>query len=162
MEKESKNEHINKDFEELKKKAEEYLNGWKRERADFLNYKKDEMERISQLVKYAHTEVILNVLPIIDTMYLAQKDLPAGRQEFPEYDKWAEGFLQIQNQIKDFLKQGGIEEIETIGKKFNPETMDAVEEIDMKVASGTVVEELQKGYMMQGKVLRPAKVKVSK
>ena len=57
-----KDENINpdkNDLEECQKKAEEYLNGWKRERADFLNYKKEEMERIGQLVKYANEEIIL-------------------------------------------------------------------------------------------------------
>src|SRR5438552_1862464 len=63
----------NNELEELKKKSEEYLNGWKRERADFLNYKKDEMERIGSLMKYANEEIILNILPILDSIYLAEK-----------------------------------------------------------------------------------------
>src|SRR3990167_5479224 len=96
-----KDENINpdkNDLEECQKKAEEYLNGWKRERADFLNYKKEEMERIGQLVKYANEEIILKLLPILDNFYLAEKhikDLPAQA---------GEGVLQIKKQLEDFLK----------------------------------------------------------
>src|SRR3990167_7911003 len=91
-------EKLQKELEETKAKCEEYLNGWKRERADFLNYKKEEMERIGQLVKYANEEIILKLLPILDNFYLAEKhikDLPAQA---------GEGVLQIKKQLEDFLK----------------------------------------------------------
>ena len=61
---------LQKDLLDAKAKCEEYLNGWKRERADFLNYKKDEMERIGQLVKYSNEELILKIIPILDNIYL--------------------------------------------------------------------------------------------
>ena len=66
-------EQLQKDLAEAKAKCEEYLNGWKRERADFLNYKKDEMERISQLVTYANEELILKIIPILDNLCLASR-----------------------------------------------------------------------------------------
>jgi len=68
--------------------------------------------------------------------------------------------LQIKNQITEFLKKEGIEEIESVGKKFDPETMEIVEEVEGG-ESGMVAEELQKGYKIGEKVLRPAKVKIS-
>ena len=86
-------------------------------------------------------------------------------------DNWITGFLQIQNQIKDFLKKEGIEEIETVGKKFDPNFMEAVGEVEAAFAeasagqraeSETVAEELQKGYKIEDRILRPAKVKISK
>jgi len=140
IKKEEKNE-----LEELKKKGEEYLNGWKRERADFINYKKDEMERIGQLVKYSNQEIILKILPILDNLYLAGQHIKD------------DGILQIQKQLEEFLKKEGIEAIETLGKKFDPATMEAVE------GDGEMVsEETQRGYTMHGKLIRPAKVKISK
>jgi len=154
--------------DELKKlelKSEEYLNGWKRERADFLNYKKDEMERIGQLVKYANEEIILKVLPILDNLYLAESHVP---EELKNHD-WIKGFNQIKSQLADFLAKEGIEVIETLRPgsgqaiKFDPSLMEAVEEVKMDgTEPGIVVEETQRGYTMAGKIIRPAKVKISK
>lgn len=133
------------EVEELKVKAEEYLNGWKRERADFLNYKKEEMERMGTLVKYANEEIILKLLPILDNLCLAVQHIKD------------DGVLQIKKQLEDFLKKEGIEAIKTVGEKFDPNTMEAVE------GDGEVVsEEVQRGYAMHGKLIRPAKVKISK
>jgi len=131
--------------EDLNKKCEEYLNGWKRERADFLNYKKEEMERIGSLVKYANEELILNFLPILDNVFLAEAHLKD------------EGILQITKQFLDLLKKEGIESVKTLGEKFDPNTMEAVEG-----EGETVSDELVKGYTMHGKLIRPAKVKVTK
>ncbi|MCX6718317.1 MAG: nucleotide exchange factor GrpE [Candidatus Staskawiczbacteria bacterium] len=137
-------------------KEEEYLNGWKRERADFLNYKKDEMERIGQLVKYANEEIILNILPILDNLCLA-----ASHIKDP-------GVEQIKKQLEDFLKKEGIEHIEAIGKEFDPNFHEVIEEIgpDEPLAKKgkpcTIVEEVQRGYTLHGKLIRVAKVKVTK
>jgi len=132
-------------LEELKKKVDEYLNGWKRERADFLNYKKEEMERIGNLIKYANEEIILKLLPVLDNLCLAVQHVKD------------EGVLRIKKQLEDFLKKEGIEPIEVVGKKFDPNTMEAV-----GGEGETVGEEMQRGYTMHGKLIRPAKVKLSK
>lgn len=133
------------EIEDLKAKCEEYLNGWKRERADFLNYKKEEMERIGSLIKYANEEIILNLLPVLDNLSLA-----ANHIKDPGID-------QIKKQLEDFLSKEGIEPVKTIGEKFDPNTMEA-----MEGEGETVLEELQRGYTMHSKLIRPAKVKVSK
>ena len=73
------------------------------------------------------------------------------------------GFLKIKTQILDILKNQGLEEIESRGKKFDPNFQEAVEIIKKKgYESGIVIEEIQKGYLLHGKVIRPAKVKISK
>jgi len=146
------------ELEDLEKKCEEYLNGWKRERADFLNYKKEEMERISHLVKYANEEIILKLIPILDNICLAE-------QHAPQDNEWVQGFLQIKKQFSDFLKKEGIEHIEVLGKKFDPNLMEAAEEIvgcPTPHNSGEVVEEVQRGYTLHGKLIRPARVRVTK
>lgn len=156
------------ELEQCNKKCEEYLNNWKRERADFLNYKKDEAERIGTLLQYAKESIILNILPILDNIELAEKQLPEnlkkGEKGSPQAIEWTKGFLQIKKQIKDFLKRERIEEIETLGKQFNPKTMEAMSEETggRQQETSTVIEEIQKGYIMEGKVIRPAKVKVTK
>ena len=146
-------EELKKQLEDAKAKCEEYLNGWKRERADFLNYKKDEMERISQLATYANEELILKIIPILDNIYLAESHVPEELKE----NAWINGFNQIKNQLCDFLKKEGIEPIKTLGEKFDPNTMEAVEG-----GGETVAEELQRGYTMNGKIIRVAKVKIAK
>ncbi len=152
-------EAVKKQLEEAKGKCEEYLNGWKRERADFLNYKKDEMERIGQLVKYSNEELILKIIPILDNIYLAESHVPEELKE----NNWINGFNQIKNQLCDFLAKEGIEAIETFGKRFDPNFMEVVEEVKSEEEdSGVVVEESQKGYTMHGKIIRVAKVKVAK
>ncbi len=121
-------EQIQKDLEEAKTKSEEYLNGWKRERADFMNYKKEEMERIGGMLKYANDEIILKILPIIDNLYLAEAHIKD------------DGISQILKQFED---------------------LEAIEEVEGETPE-IVIEEAQKGYIMHGKLLRPAKVKISK
>ena len=158
--------NVNKELEDAKAKCEEYLNGWKRERADFLNYKKDEMERIGQLAKYANEEIILKIIPILDNIYLAETHVP---EELKNHE-WIKGFNQIKSQLEDFLKKEGIEAIETVGKPFDPATMESIGETDLAKSdfaksddkSGVVVEETQRGYTMHGKLIRPAKVRVTK
>jgi len=135
----------NTGLEEIKAKCEEYLNGWKRERADFANYKKDEAERITQLIKYANEELVLKLLPILDNFCLAEQHVKDP------------GVTQIKKQLEDLLKKEGIEHVEVLGQKFDPATMEAVEG-----EGDTVSEEVMRGYTMHGKVIRPAKVKVTR
>ena len=156
-------------LEECEKKCDEYLNNWKRERADFINYKNEEMERIGFLGKYVKEDIILKILPILDNIYLAEKQLPENLKDnstgSPQAIEWTKGFLQIQIQITEFLKKEGIEEIKTIGEKFDPSLMEATEEVSGRptsAESGVVVEEIQKGYTMDGKVIHPARIKISK
>ncbi|MCX6724008.1 MAG: nucleotide exchange factor GrpE [Candidatus Staskawiczbacteria bacterium] len=147
----------------LQLKSEEYLNGWKRERADFLNYKKDEMERIGQLVKYANEEIILKIIPILDNLCLAASHPSTGSGQ-----ALLKGVEQIKKQLEDFLQKEGIEPIETIGKPFDPNFHEVVEEISPSEAlakegkPNTVVAEVQRGYTMHGRIIRVAKVKISK
>ena len=148
-----------KKIEELEKQNKEYLNGWKRERADFLNYKKEEMERIRELMEYANEELIIKFLPILDNLEIAEKKLPENLKQ----DENVKGILQIKKQILDFLKSQGVEEIKTIGEKFNPNFHEVAEGVELKdKESGNIIEEIQKGYLLQGRVIRPARVKIAK
>jgi len=109
---------------------------------------------------------LLKILPILDNFYLAE-------QHIPEDEKFKDGFLQIKKQMEELLKKEGIEPIVTLYEKFNPNYMEVVEEVSAREAlnngegwdkeeSGIVVEEVQRGYTMNDKVIRPAKVKVTK
>ncbi|UZE92915.1 MAG: nucleotide exchange factor GrpE [Candidatus Nealsonbacteria bacterium] len=150
-------EEIKQKLKETEKLKAEYLASWQRERADFLNYKKGDLERIGEIIKYADTGLIFKFLPVLDNLELAERKLPKDLKD----NKNIKGLLQIKTQIKDILKSQGVEEIESLGKKFNPNFHEVVEEVEQSdVESGIVVEEIQKGYKIHGKILRPAKVKV--
>jgi len=150
-------EDLKKKLEECLKQKDEYLAGWQRARADFLNYKKEEMERITALLAYAGEELILKFLPILDNFELIEKKL----SEELKKDESVKGILQIKNQILGFLKNQGVEEIKSVGEKFDPNLYEAVEVKDGQ-GTGMVSEEVQKGYMINGRLLRAAKVKVAK
>lgn len=157
--KELTQKELKKALEKCQKEKEEYLAGWQRARADFLNYKKEEMERISEILKYANEELILKILPILDNFEQAQKKLPENLKN----DEYIKGLLQIKAQLQDFLKSQGVEEIKALGEKFDPNFQEVVEVVETKgKESGIIIEEIQKGYKLSGKVIRPAKVRITK
>ena len=157
--KEENLEELKKQLLECQKQKEEYLAGWQRAGADFLNHKKEEMERVSGLLVYAQEELILKLLPVLDNFDVAEKKLPEDLKK----DENVKGLLLIKNQLLDFLKGLGLEEIKSIGEKFDANLHEAVGETETEEKdSGVILEEIQKGYTIQGRVLRPARVKISK
>jgi len=156
---EQKTEELKNKLEECEKLKNEYLASWQRERADFLNYKKGELTRIGELIKYADVGIILKFLPILDNFEVIEKNLPDDLKN----NESVKGILQIKNQIQDFLRNQGVEEVKSLGQKFDPNFHEVVEEVKTKDREkGIVIEEVQKGYESNGRLLRPAKVKVTK
>ena len=134
-------------LEECQKQAEEYLNNWKRERADFINYKKDEAKRLEEFVKFANEGIILEIIELIDDL-----------EEAAKHDKDG-GLKQVMAKFTDWLKKYGIERIKVEGEKFNPELHEAMESSEPE---GSKMEEVRDGYTLYGKVIRPARVKIVK
>ncbi|MFH1582149.1 MAG: nucleotide exchange factor GrpE [bacterium] len=151
-------EDLKKKLEECQKQRDEYLAGWQRAKADFINHKKEEMERMERIMRYAEEEMVLKIIPILDNFELTEKNL----SEEDKKDDKIKGILQIKNQIQNLLKTSFVEEINTKGAKFDPNFHEAIEMVESKEKSGTILEELQKGYLMDGKLIRPSKVKVAK
>lgn len=154
---------FNKDLQEKLKECEkmraEYLVGWQRARADFLNYKKEETKKMDEFLKYANLGIILKILSILDNFYLAEKKMPESFKE----DENIKGLFQIKNQILNFLKNQGVEEIKSFGQKFDPNLHEAVEIIKGgDKETDKIIKEIQKGYKLYDKVIRPAKVRVVK
>lgn len=136
----------NAELDVCKKQAEEYLNNWKRERADFVNYKKDEVKRMGEFIKFANEGLIVEVIEIVDDLYIASKQSKN------------EGLGQIIKKFEELLKKYGVEKIEVVDEKFDPLKHDAVESEE----GGEKLQEIRTGYMMQGRVIRPARVKIIK
>ena len=141
----------------IKQERDEYLAGWQRAKADLLNYKKETEERMKFLEEGARIEQILECLPILDNLELAASELTDKQKK----DQVVGGFLQIIERFKKILKSQKIEEIKAVGKKFDPALHEAIAETKGG-KSGFVVEEVEKGYMRNGVLLRPSKVKVAK
>ena len=124
-----------------------------------MNYQKGELERIGELIKYAGSGLVLKILPILDNFEISEKKLPENLKN----DENVKGLLQIKTQFQDFLRSQGVEEIKSIGERFDPNFHEVVEEVEVKEKdSGIIIEEIQKGYKINGRLLRPAKVKVVK
>ncbi len=148
-----------KELEDCRKKRDEYLDGWKRTRAEFLNYKSEEMERIAGLIKYANEEIVLKLFPILDNFDEGEKNISPELKD----SQWVTGVMSIKSQLREFLKKYHVTAMETIGQKFDPNRHEVVEEIQQDGAEPEViVQEVQKGYLCEGKVIRPAKVKITK
>ena len=151
--------HIRKELEECQKEANEYLVGWQRTKADFLNYKKEEAKRILNILEYAKEELILKILPILDNFEKAEKEVPEKLKK----ENYLKGIFQIKSQLEDFLDKEGVEEIKSLGEDFNPKFHEAVQaEKTESNCPEKIIEVIQKGYKIKGKVVRAAKVKVSK
>jgi|ETNmetMinimDraft_2_1059921.scaffolds.fasta_scaffold163451_2 molecular chaperone GrpE len=152
----SATEEIKQKLAEVEKSRDEYLAGWQRAKADFENYKKREIENKQQDREYFNKDWILRILELYDNLERAEEYLP---DELKEND-WVKAVREIQRQFLESIE--GLEEIEAKGESFNPETHEALEQVDSEEEIGRVVEVVEKGYLLNDKVIRPAKVKVSK
>lgn len=155
----SQTEDLKKKLKEYQKEREEYLAGWQRSRADFINFKREEGERFKKIFELEKTEMILKILPVLDSLEKAKRELSASK----ELSNYLEGLNQIEKQFQGFLQKEGVEEIKCLDEKFNPNFHQAVEEIEVKdKKSGEILEVIQKGYRLVGRVIRPVRVKVAK
>ncbi|MFA5048869.1 MAG: nucleotide exchange factor GrpE [Patescibacteria group bacterium] len=152
-------EELTGQLEESQKQAEENLAGWQRARADYSNLQKDHERRQGEIVEFANAAFMAEVLPLYSHFKLALKHIPEAQQKEP----WVQGIEQIRKIFLEFLNKYKIEEIKTVGEKFDHNIHEAITYEDKDGFDEDVVfEEVQPGYMVEGKVLVPAKVKVAK
>ena len=135
---------------------------YKRALADYQNLLKQTSNEKQSFYKYALEEFLQELLPVYDNLKVSIKSLSEEEAKNP----WVEGIKYVIKQFKDLLKNNNIEEIETVDKEFNPETMEAVLEgkNDNKEINHELelicVKEISPGYKLNNKVIRPAKVLV--
>jgi len=149
--KERKLKKLKEQLKKYKKEKEEYLDGWQRTKADFINARKDEEKRQEKLIKLSNQFLLTDILPVLDSFELAFKD--TGKNK---------GFYLIKSQLESVLKKYGLEAIKAEGEKFDTRLHESVAEVESDKESGTIVEEMQKGYLLHGDVLRAARVKIAK
>lgn len=135
-------------YDECEKRIEELEDQVKRVLADYQNLEKRTSEDRKNWIMLANKELLLRMLPVLDTLLMAQKHLND------------QGLNLSIKQFEDVLKNEGAIRIETLGEEFDSKYMEAVDTVDGE--DGKVIEEVQSGYMIGDKLLRPAMVKVGK
>lgn len=150
----------NQELETLRKEANDYKNKYLLLLADSENARKRLQKERQELIEYAMRNMIVDFLHPIDHLDNAVKYSDDASEEVRH---WALGFKMIVNQFKDALLNNGVKPIESVGKPFDPHLHEAVEMVATKDhPPGVVIEENIKGYAMGDKIVRPARVKVSK
>ena len=146
---------LNEDLEEQKRLADEYYDSLKRNMADFDNYKKRMIKEKESLHTMIVADIVDNMLPILDNFENALIHECSD-------EKFKTGMEMIYNQIKDVISKYGVEEIESIGKEFDPMLHEAVMHIDDEnFGEKEITEVFRKGYKIKDKVIRHAMVKVA-
>ena len=147
-------EAVKRALAEEKAKAEEYLANWQRVQADFINFKRRNEQEKEEIGNFANTALVLSILPALDDLERAFTAIP------PRIAKasWVEGVRLIERKLLANLESQGLSHIKALGEPFDPNLHDAL--MHVKGQEGMVVEEVQKGYKLRDRVIRPTKVLV--
>lgn len=152
---------VKKQLKDCQKEKQEYLDGWQRSKAEFINFKKRSEETKKELLQYSSEKIILEIIPTIDNFEQAFKN----KDVWESVDEnWRKGIELIYSQLKDVLKRNNVEEIESLGLRFDPKIHESIETIivEDKKDNDKILEVLQKGYRIGDKVIRHPNVKVGK
>ena len=149
-------ESLKEALAEEKKRSEKYLANWQRAEADFVNFKKRAEQERSEMAKFANTMLILNLLPVLDDLERAFASVSPKLAGLT----WVDGVRLIHRKLETVLEAQGLSKIEALGQDFDPNLHEAV--MYGEGDEGKVVEEIQKGYKLNDRVVRPTMVIVGK
>ena len=160
MEEQKKDDSVKKEESELEKcrqERDEYLNGWKRAKADLINYQKDEAKRFEEIMQYATEAMVRDLIPVLDSFELGI----AALEKNGPVDK---GVYIIKTQLEEALKKKGLEKIKvSAGDAFDPAKHESIGVVTIEgIESGKIGEVIESGYALNEKVVRPTRVKLSK
>ncbi len=148
---------------ESQEEARTNLSGWQRAQADFANYKTREEAKQKDLLDFAKEVTVVKMLPTLDSMEQGMLHIPESSE--PDFEskfaKWKSGMEGVQQKLEKVLEEMGIKKIDAIGKQFDPHFHEAIREVPGD-ADGIVMGEVQIGYEINGKVIRPSQVIISK
>jgi molecular chaperone GrpE len=139
-----------------KEKAERYLDNWQRTEADFRNYKAREEKEKKDLIDWANSTLVCDILPVLDAFDRAFEGVAPTDKEL----SWITGFRQIQKMLLDVLSKHGLDEMKCVGETFDPSFHEAV--VQQEGTEGVILDEVRKGYTLKDKVLRAPQVAVGK
>jgi molecular chaperone GrpE len=150
-------EALERELAETRSKAEEHLYKWQRSAADFANYKRRTDEERATASRFSTTVLIGRLLAVLDDFDRALESVPADAR-----DPWIEGVKLVERKLRGVLEAEGVVPIEAIGHPFDPNLHEAVaHEQTAEHADNEVIGEVQRGYMLHDRVLRPSLVRVA-
>jgi molecular chaperone GrpE len=146
------------ELDKAQAQAAEYLDGWQRSRAEFANYKKRVEAEREELRRTSNEALLLRLLPVVDDFERAFQKIPPEWADSP----WVNGISMILRKLNALLESQGVVPIQVAGQPFDPQKHEAVLlEETAEHPDGTVIAEIQRGYRLGERVLRPAQVKVA-
>ena len=145
-------------IEALEKEKNELFDKLLRLHAEFENFKKRTQKELERFKELANESIIKEILLVVDNFERALESVEKDKN----VDSFIEGVKLIYKQLKETLKRFGVEEIEAEGKEFDPMVHEAIMQVEDEEKDNIVVQEVQKGYKLKGKLIRPSKVIVSK
>ena len=148
----------NSALEALTAERDELKDRLLRKQAEFENFRKRIDRERSEFTKFASAELMREVLNVLDSFELALREASPEREDSADVQQ---GLELIHKQLLDSLKRFGLEEVEAEGRPFDPHVHEAVSTQPSDQPEGTVLNELRKGYVLHGKLLRPAMVTVA-
>jgi molecular chaperone GrpE len=150
-------EHLERELAEVRAKSEEHLYNWQRSAADFSNYKRRTDDERAQLSQFSNAILIGKLLGVLDDFDRALENVP------PEaHDAWIEGVKLTERKLRSVLETEGVTPIEAIGQPFDPNVHEAVaHEQTTAHNDNEVIGEVQRGYRLHDRVLRPSLVRVA-
>lgn len=150
-------ETLERELGETKAKAEEHLYNWQRSAADFANYKRRTDEERLAATRFSAALLIGKLLAVLDDFDRALDSVPPDA-----HDAWIEGVKLVERKLRGVLESEGVTPIEAVGKPFDPNLHEAVaHEETTDHADNEVIGEVQRGYMLHDRVLRPSLVRVA-
>jgi molecular chaperone GrpE len=149
---------LQRELQDVQARVNEYLDGWQRERAEFQNYKKRMDSSREQLYQTTVGSVVRRYLVVVDDLERAL----ARRPQDGDGAAWAGGVELIYRKLLQALEADGVQVIQADGQLFDPNLHEAIQqEPSPEHQSGQIIEVLQKGYTISGRVLRPATVRIA-
>lgn len=147
-------EALQQALEQEKSKADTYYTSWQRSAADFANYRRRTEQDRAEASKFANAMLILNILPVLDDLERALNSVSADLAGLT----WIDGIHIIYRKLLAVLEAQGLKAIEAVGQPFDPNLHEAV--LRAPGEEGKVLSELQRGYLLYDRVIRPTLVKV--
>ena len=152
-------EELVEELEKTKKEATENYDKYLRTSAEFENYKRRAIKERADAINYGNERLIKDILPIVDGLERAL-DHAYNSEDF---DAFVEGLRLIYDKLLVSLEKHGVERIDAAGKDFDPNFHEAMLQVETEeYENNKIVEELEKGYLLNGRLLRPAKAAISK
>jgi molecular chaperone GrpE len=150
-------EQLERELEEVRRSDAEHRNNWHRSAADFANYKRRTDEERATLTQFSNAVLIGKLLGVLDDFDRALDNVPADA-----HDPWVEGVLLTERKLRNVLESEGVTPIEAVGEAFDPNLHEAVVHEDTADhPDNQVIGELQRGYRLHDRVLRPSLVRVA-